>query len=160
MRKWRTGAAAILAALGVATSATAQVEDRARAAFERDFCWGLKRLVREAPDFEGIWNAHPAPPGLGFRPGACRPMGKAAGKRAWHCHQQIAPDFLGFESLAAATAACLPEARRQAAEGSYRRQAVFTLPGLTLRMWESGGPRAKVGRVSTYRVEEAAPAKE
>lgn len=147
--------AAAAALIGAGAAQAQAAGDSARAAFERDFCHGLERLVREAPDFVGVYNAKPAPPWLGFRPGSCRATAGSEKVRAgWRCHQQLAPAHLGVESLAAATAACLPQAKRLP-RAHFRREAVFALPGLRLRMSENGGPGAKVGLISTYAVEEA-----
>lgn len=144
------------AALLVVGAAQAQAgADAARAAFERDFCHGLKRLLREAPDFVGMYNAHPAPPWLGFRPGACRAYaGTEKHSAAYDCHQHLAPAHLSLESLAAATAQCLPEAERT--RGRWARDETFTLPGARILISESGGPGAKVGRIVGFRVEAVA----
>ena len=126
--------------------------DAARAAFERDYCHGLKQLLREAPDFVGVHDAHPNPPWLGFRPGACRAFaGTETYPAAWDCHQHLAPAHLSLQTLAAATAACLPEAEQS--RGRWGRDSTFTLPGARILISESGGPGAKVGRIVGLRVE-------
>ena len=145
MRSW-AGMTAV-AALLAAGNAQAQ-GDRD---FERGFCRDLARVLRAAPDFDTLERSRAAPPRFGFRPG-CQAI--AAGENtpaAWHCHQQLAPEHLSLESLAAKTAACLPEAVRT--KGRWGRQAIFTLPGARILITESGGPRAKVGRIVGYRVE-------
>lgn len=160
MKAGRAMAAA--AALAAAGGAQAQAADEA-ARFERDYCHDLQRLVQGAPDFVAIYNARPAPPWLGFRPGACR--AHEATERlpaAWSCHQHLAPRHLGLDRLVAQTGACLPAARLE--RDRLGREATFTLPGLRILISEHGGPRAHVGRIVALRVEavagQAAPAGE
>jgi hypothetical protein len=141
--------AAAAALLGV-TGADAQ--QRAKPAEAQLFCHDLKRLVRAAPGFELMFKARPAPPWLGFRPGTCR--AHAANETlpaAYWCSQQLAPEHLALESLAAKTAACLPGAKR--VKTNYWREAVFETPRVRILITESGGPGAKVGRIAGYRVE-------
>jgi hypothetical protein len=147
--------AAIAVAAAMLAAGTAEAQDRssaARAAFERDFCHELRRLVRESPDFEGIDKAKPAPPRLGFAPGACSSNGPSERYPAsWRCHQSLAPPHLEFSNLVEKTAACLPDAQRLEAE--YPREALFETERVRIRIFESGGARAKVGRIVDYRVE-------
>lgn len=147
MARTLAAAAALLAACVAEAQA---IDDSTR--FERDLCHGLDRLIRAAPDFEGMYKARPAPPWLGFRPGSC---GAHAATDTlpptYWCGQQLAPDHLALESLADATAACLPQAKRE--RGPYHREVTFTLPEVRILISESGGPRAKVGRIVGYRVE-------
>lgn len=139
-------ALAAAAALLAATGAQAQASRGAESAFCRD----LERLLDRAPDFDALYNARPDPPWLGFRPGACRAYG-----RAYMCHQSLAPDSLTLAGLAAATAACLPHASRR--DDPAGRETVFALPVARILIRESGGPRAHVGRIVTFRVEADPP---
>ena len=159
---------AVAAALLGGGAAQAQGRgEAAQAAFERDFCPGLKRLVEAAAEartkapedaariFTDIYNAHPTPPWFGFRPGACRASkGTDQNRAGYWCHQSLAPAHLSLETLAAATAACLPEAKRT--RGRWGRDVTFTLPGARILINESGGPKAKVGRIVGYMVEAVA----
>lgn len=145
MRAWTAGMAAALA-LSPA-SAGAQEAERA----QRLFCRDLKQVVAAAeddPPFYGLERGVAAPPTLGFRPG-CQVSGGGA-RRAWFCHQTLAPPELSLAALAQRTAACLPEAKPLPAS---RGEALFALPGLRIRISERGAPRAHVGRIVSYAVE-------
>jgi hypothetical protein len=137
-------------AMMVAAAAAAVIAQAPASAAPRDrFCIDLDRVLRTAElggDFVGMQRQRSAPPRLGF--GHCFP---AAGRLpSWYCHQTMAPDGLGLDRLAASTAACRPEAKREPSSGD---EAVFTLPYARIRIREDGGPRAHVGRIASYRVE-------
>jgi hypothetical protein len=120
----------------------------AQAAPAQDFCASLNRVVQVAQtdgDFTYLERSRAMPPHFGFAYG-CRAQGAA-----WWCHQSLAPDELSLESLAGQTAACLPNAVRT--RGDWGREAIFTLPRVRVVIQESGGPRAHVGLISTFRVE-------
>ena len=140
--------AASIAAAALAAPAPALAEPRDR------FCIELDRLLRTAErggDFVMLQRSKAAPPRLGFD--HCFP---AAGSRpSWYCHQTLAPEHLSLESLTGRTAACVPEAVRST--GRYGRQAIFTLPHARISIDERGGPRAKVGRIASFRVEALRP---
>jgi hypothetical protein len=134
---------AIVAAALLAAPAGAQPPSK-----QQIFCADLRRIVEVAEldgDFTYLERSRAAPPRLGFR--KCF---AAAVRPAWHCHQTMAPDHLSLGALAARTAACLPAAARTLAGDD---EAVFALPYVRIRIAESGGPRAHVGRIVTYRVE-------
>ena len=138
-------AAALLA--GSAAAAQAPVEKRPGA-----WCIGLQRVVEAARyerGFEALNEARGVPPRLGFFPG-CQANGGAEGG-SWFCHQQLAPETLSRDRLAAQTAHCLPQAKRTDIAGGGG--TIFTLPGLRIYIEQSGGPGAHVGRVVTYVVE-------
>jgi hypothetical protein len=122
----------------------------------QDFCHGLKRVV-EAARHEGgfLWleRARAAPPHLGFRHG-CRATGDEK-KQYWLCGQNLAPEEMSRDALAARVAECLPEAVR--GRNGFTRDALFTLPHAKIRITELGGPKAKVGRIVEL-VVEAIPA--
>ncbi|HEX8622821.1 MAG TPA: hypothetical protein VF718_12715 [Allosphingosinicella sp.] len=124
----------------------------------QDFCQALNRVVQVAQtdgDFAHLERSRAAPPHFGFRHG-CRAF--AATERspaAWWCHQSLAPPELGLDSLAHRTAACLPSAVRT--NGRYGDEAIFTLPRARITIEESGGPRAHVGLIATFRVEAIRP---
>ena len=144
-----------IAAAALLAGGAAQAQQQARPTRAELFCHDLKRLVRKAPDWVAMWNARPAPPALGFRPGACRAYpGGPNYPASYSCHQHLAPPHLSLETLAADTAACLPEAKQE--RGRWGREAIFTLPGLRILISESGGPGAKVGRIVGFRVEAVA----
>ena len=119
------------------------------------FCHDLKRVVKAAgyeDGFDYLQRSRAAPPWLGFRPGACRAHEATETlPAAWWCHQQLAPEHLSLESLDSNTASCLPQAKRE--RGRWGGSVTFTLPGARILITQSGGPRAKVGRISGYRVE-------
>lgn len=125
------------------------VQAPASAASRNRFCIDLDRILRTAGlggDFVGMQRNRAAPPRLGFDhcfPAAGRPP-------SWYCHQTMAPERLGLGPLAASTADCVPEARR---EPSLDDEAVFTLPYARITIREDGGPTAHVGRIASYRVE-------
>jgi len=153
MKRLGATATAMAALVG---AAAAEAQERARPTQAELFCHDLKRLVREAPDFEGMWNARPAPPWLGFRPGSCRYWkGSETSPPAYWCHQQLAPAHQSLKNLADMTAACLPGATRLATE--WPREASFETAELRIHITESGGPGAKVGRIVGYRVEAKVP---
>lgn len=151
MKRMRAAmAAAALAAAGAGAAAEAQ--QRLRPTEAELYCADLKRLVREAPDFAGMWRAKPAPPSLGFRPGSCRVQEATATlPAAFSCHQHLAPAHLALDLLATQTAGCLPELKRL--ETRWSREALFEGHGVRIRISESGGPGAKVGRIVGVRVE-------
>jgi hypothetical protein len=145
-------AAAALLAAGAAQAQTVSEALAQAARFERELCHGLNRLVEAAPDFTGLYDARPAPPWLGFRPGSCRAHeGSETLPASYWCHQNLAPAHLSLESLAAATAACLPQGKRE--RGEWGREAIFTLPEMRILISEHGAPGAHVGRIVGYRVE-------
>lgn len=144
--------AAAMAAAALLAAGAAQAQLQARATPAEMFCHDLRRMVRNAPDFEGMVRARPAPPWLGFRPGACRAHAATATLApAYWCHQQLAPAHLAFDNLVAMTQACLPEAKLLPARWS--RVAALEAPGIRIEINESGGPGAKVGRIVGFRVE-------
>ena len=122
------------------------------------FCAELNRVVQVAQmdgDFTYLERSRAAPPHFGFRHG-CRADGASQGSpAAWWCHQSLAPEELSLASLSALTATCLPSAVRS--RGRWARQAIFTLPRVRIVIEESGGPRAHVGRIATFRVEAVRP---
>ena len=122
----------------------------------QDFCHGLKRVV-EAAQYEGgfgqLERSRAAPPHLGFRHG-CRATGDER-RQYWHCGQNLAPEDMSRDALAARVADCLPDAVRSTSR--FGRDAHFTLPHAQIRIGELGGPRAKVGRIVEL-VVEATPA--
>ena len=122
----------------------------------QDFCWGLKRTI-EAAEYQGgfllLERSRAAPPHLGFRHG-CRATGDEK-RQYWLCSQNLAPAGMSGDALAGRVTACLPEAVRTG--GAYGRESVFTLPHAQIRINESGGPGAKVGRIVQL-VVEATPA--
>lgn len=123
----------------------------------QDFCHGLERVIEAAGQeggFRWLERARAAPPHLGFRHG-CRATGDDK-RQYWLCSQNLAPEELSRDNLAARIAACLPEAIR--GPRTLTRDAVFTLPRARIRISEFGGPRAKVGRIVTLSVE-ALPAR-
>lgn len=138
------GATAAAAALLAAGPAAAEPPSRADI-----FCAELLRTVEVAEldgDFTYLERSRAAPPRLGFR----KCFAAASARPAWHCHQTMAPDHLSVDALAERTGACLPAAERTL---SGDDEAVFTLPRARIRITGSGGPRAHVGRIVTYRVE-------
>ena len=122
------------------------------------FCAELNRVVQVAQmdgDFTYLERSRAASPDFGFRHG-CRAQGAtAASPAAWWCHQNLAPEELSLASLAARTEACLPSAARS--RGRYGDEAIFTLPRARIVIEESGGPRAHVGLIATFRVEAVRP---
>lgn len=115
----------------------------------KPFCAELMRVVETAgrgDGFHALERARGAPPRLGFD--HCFVAHAARPTR--YCHQTMAPDHLSLQGLSADTAACLPAAVR---EPSGRDEAIFTHPDVRITMGESGGPRAHVGRILSYRVE-------
>jgi hypothetical protein len=147
-----TATAAAITAVALLTAGVAQAQQRAVPTPEQIFCRDLQRIVRAAPDFVAMYKAKAAPPWLGFRPGACQAFtADATNPATYACHQNLAPAHLTLDSLAAITAACIPDAKRLPAE--YRREAVFEVPGLRIRINEHGTARGKVGRFIGFRVE-------
>jgi hypothetical protein len=124
----------------------------------QDFCNALNRVVQVAQmdgDFAHLERSRAGEPRFGFRHG-CR--AQAASERfpaAWSCHQNLAPAELGLESLTGKVGACLPSAVRS--RGRYGDEAIFTLPRARIVIEQSGGPRAHVGRIVTFRVEAVRP---
>ena len=149
MRRTAIVAAALTAA------GTAQAEMPSAQAI---FCAQLNRTVQVAQmdgDFDYLERSRASPPDFGFRHG-CR--AQAASERspaAWWCHQSLAPQELSLDTLAGRTAECLPSAVR--ASGRYGDEAIFTLPRARIVIEESGGPRAHVGLIVTFRVEAVRP---
>jgi hypothetical protein len=130
----------------------------AQAGPAQDFCNALNRVVQVAQmdgDFASLERSRAAAPHFGFRHG-CRAHGAGPNSpAAWWCHQSLAPPELGLDSLAGQTAACLPNAVRS--NGRYGDEAIFTLPRARIVIEESGGPRAHVGLIATFRVEAVRP---
>lgn len=148
--KRMTIAAAALAATG---SAQAQPPSA-----QQIFCSELNRVVQVAQmdgDFAWLERSRPAPPRFGFRHGCRAQAATATQPAAWWCHQNLAPEELSLNSLAARTAACLPSAARS--RGRWGGEAIFTLPRARIVIEQSGGPRAKVGRIVTFRIEAVRP---
>jgi hypothetical protein len=117
------------------------------------FCAELNRVVQVAQmdgDFTYLERSRAAAPRFGFRHGCRAHAASPRHPAAWWCHQNLAPEALSLESLAGRTQACLPNAVRS--RGRYR-EALFTLPRVRILIEESGGPRAHVGRIVTFRVE-------
>jgi hypothetical protein len=154
--------AAVAALLG---AGAAQAQESVEAIhFKRDFCRGLKQLVEAAAEarrqppaeagrvFLDIYNRRSATSWFGFRPGACRASaGTEKYPASYWCHQHLAPLHLSLESLSRETAACYPEAKAE--RDRWGRGATFTLPDARIQIGESGGPRAKVGRIVRLTVE-------
>jgi hypothetical protein len=150
--RWRSGAIAA-AALTAATAGEAQ---NGRVA--QDFCNALNQMVQVAQmdgDFELVERSRAAPPHFGFRHGCRAHRATERLPAAWWCHQNLAPEELSLNSLAARTAACLPSAARS--RGRWGGEAIFTLPRARIVIDQSGGPRAHVGRIVTFRVEAVRP---
>ena len=124
----------------------------AQAGPAQDFCHGLERVVeatRQDRGFAWLERARAAPPHLGFVHG-CRATGDAR-RQYWLCGQNLAPEEMSRDALAARVAACLPEAVR--GPPSLARDAVFTLPHARIHISELGGPGAHVGRIVSFSVE-------
>jgi hypothetical protein len=141
---------AIMAAALLASGA-AQAQ---RPSDQQIFCAELNRVVQVAQmdgDFTYLERSRAASPDFGFRHGCRAHEATERLPAAWWCHQNLAPEALGLESLAGRTAACLPNAVRS--RGRYGREAIFTLPRVRISIQESGGPKAHVGRIVTFRVE-------
>ena len=140
---------AIVAALAATGSAQAQPPSP-----QQIFCAQLNRVVQVAQmdgDFSYLERSRAAPPYFGFRHG-CRAHGASERQpSAWWCHQSLAPPELSLDSLAGQSAACLPNAVRS--RGRWADEAIFTLPRVRIVIEESGGPRAHVGLIATFRVE-------
>ena len=146
MRGWNK-AAAMLAALAAQPVA-------ARGPLDRAFCAELERIVRAADDaepFRRLEISRGAPPTLGFVHG-CR---RSGGERRyfWLCGQNLAPESLSADRLAERTSACLPGAEPLPRRHPGERR--FAVGAVEIRIHESGGPRAHVGRIVSYVV--AAP---
>jgi hypothetical protein len=142
---------AIVAAAILAGPAGAQPPSR-----QQIFCAELRRVVQVAElggDFTYLERSRAAPPRLGFRHG-CRATGDEK-RRYWMCSQNLSPDEMSRDALAARVAECLPEAVRST--GDFARETLFTLSYAQIRISEFGGPRAKVGRIVQL-VVEATPA--
>lgn len=146
MRGWMAAMMAMMAMAAGAAQAQPPVLSDA------SFCAQLRRIVAAADDdepFRALEIARPNPPTLGFRHGCVRSGGKR--QYFWLCTQNLAPPELGRERLAAATRACLPEARPIAlAYPQSIRSIHFRLPRATIRISDSGGPGAHVGLSVTY----------
>jgi hypothetical protein len=140
--------AAAVAVTGMASSATAQAQR------PDPFCHDLARILEGATErpvpFHHIARGRARAPTLGFRHGCQGALSN--GRPNWFCHQSLAPDHLSRVNLAKRTLACLPEA--QQLPGGWDGETVFALPRATIRISESGGPGAHVGRSVTYVVEE------
>ena len=115
------------------------------------FCRDLQRVleVADRPEgFDQLERARPNPPSFGFMYG-CRPSG--ASGHVWLCGQNLAPETLSRDRLAASVTACRPEAKALPSRHPNSRR--FRLPGVEIRIYESGGPRAHVGRSVTFLIE-------
>ena len=118
-----------------------------------DFCNDLIRLVevaRAGADFHAFERKAATPPRLGFD----KCFVASAARPTWHCHQTMAPESRRYRALGARIAACLPGAKRQA---TRLQEAVFTLRGVRIRVRESGGPLAHVGRIVSFDLEAVKP---
>jgi hypothetical protein len=143
----RRTAAALAAAAALLAPAAAQAQR-----VDQDFCHGLKRVIeaaRHEGGFDGLERARAAPPHLGFRHGCGRTGDER--RQFWMCSQNLAPEEMSRDALAARVAACLPEAVR--GRNGFTRDALFTLPHARIHISEVGGPRAKVGRIVQLTVE-------
>ena len=121
------------------------------------FCRDLERVVEAAArpgGFDALEIARPNPPDFGFLYG-CGRSGDAR-QAYWLCTQNLAPESLGHERLAANVTACRPDAQPLPTE--HRGERRFRLPHAEVRIFESGGPRAHVGRMVSF-VVAADPAK-
>lgn len=150
--RWTSGAIAAAAML----APVAGEAQNGRVA--QDFCNALNRMVQVAQmdgDFDLVERSRPAPPHFGFRHGCRAQRATARLPGAWWCHQNLAPEELSLDSLAERTGACLPSAARSS--GRWGGEAIFTLPRARIVIEQSGGPRAKVGRIVTYRIEAVRP---
>jgi len=143
--------------LRAAIAAAAALGAAPAEAHPRDtFCAELQRVVEAARrdhGFAGLERSRAAPPRLGFAYG-CLATGDER-RQYWLCGQSFAPDSLSLESLAARTAACLPEAARS--DRTPWRETLFTLPYAQIRISEQGGPGAHVGRIVGLAVEAVIP---
>lgn len=145
--KWTGGAIAAAALLAPAAG-------QAQPSTQQIFCAQLNRTVQVAQmdgDFTYLERSRAAPPDFGFRHGCRAQAATERSPSAWWCHQSLAPAELGLDSFAGRVAACLPSAVRT--RGPYRDEAIFTLPRARVVIQQSGGPRAHVGRIVTFRVE-------
>lgn len=148
MNKWIRFAASAVATCCAPASAQPTDDDL--------FCHDLQRIVAAADEeipFYSLERSAAAPPTLGFST-PCRANG-AGRQRAWVCGQSLAPESLSIQSLASRTAACLPQARHQIF--ATWQQTEFRLPNAIIRISESGGRGAHVGRIVSYSVDAIAP---
>lgn len=144
MNGWIRFAAA--AAAIACTPVSAQPND------DDQFCYDLQRIVAAADEevpFYSLEHSAAAPPTLGFSH-HCRANG-AGRQRAWMCGRSLAPESLSLPSLSARTAACLAQA--QHIVYATWRETEFRLPNAIIRISESGGPGAHVGRIVSYSVD-------
>ena len=82
----------------------------------------------------------------------CRMSNPAA--TAWLCTRQLAPDGVSKDIVTAKIAACLADAT--VVKGVNRYESDMVRAGrLSMRISESGGPRAHVGRIVTLHFERA-----
>ena len=142
-----------IAAAAVLTSGSAAAEIPSP---QEIFCAELKRVIEVAEldgDFTYLERSRAAPPRLGFAHG-CQATGDEK-KQYWACGQSLAPDSLSRDRQADRISACLPEAARS--DRSPWRETVFTLPYAEIRVSESGGPGAHVGRIAELVVEATQP---
>lgn len=139
-----------MAAMMAMAAGTAQAQPPALS--DASFCAQLRRIVAAADDdepFRALEIARPNPPTLGFRHGCVRSGGER--QYFWLCTQNLAPETMGRERLAAATRACLPDARRIPLDYPQSVRAIhFRLPNATIRISDHGGPGAHVGLSVTY----------
>lgn len=141
-----------IVAVALMAAGTAQAQ---RPSAQRIFCAELNRVVQVAQmdgDFTYLELSRAAPPTFGFSHGCRAQVATARSPAAWWCHQSLAPDELSLASLSERIAECLPNAVRSQGR-LYDRQAIFTLPRARIVIDESGGPRAHVGLIATFRVE-------
>ena len=147
--------AGLIAAAAALAAGAAEAQQRSRPSDAKLFCHDLKRTLKAASyddGFEHLERSRAAPPQFGFRPGACHALQTSAAATAmWRCYQTLAPESLALATLVAHTAACLPDAKREAS--GYHWEAVFSHESGRIRITERGGPRAKVGRIVTLTIE-------
>jgi len=143
----------VIAAAAILASATARAQPPSS---QQIFCAELRRVVEVAElegDFTYLERSRAAPPTLGFRDG-CRATGDEK-RHYWHCGQNLAPEEMSRDALAARIAECLPDAVRS--RSGLTRDAVFTLPHARIHVSELGGPKAHVGRIVALTVEAVRP---
>lgn len=132
----------LLLALTAASQSRAQMPPQ-------DFCASLKRTLEAAGRPQGLAAmemGRSAPPHFGFHQGC----GRTGDDRQsyWFCSQHLAPDYLSRDRLAERVTDCRPDARLLDSDHGGERR--FRLPEAEIRIFESGGPGAQVGRVVTF----------
>ena len=137
----------LFARLGAMSMALAATSAQAIPSARAIFCAELERTIEaiELGDTTALQRSRALPPSFGFRNG-CGAQGGG-----WFCQQSLAPDQLSLKGLAAAVSHCRPALLR--VPQRWPDAALFEGSGLRIRIQESGGPRAHVGRIVTFSVE-------